>query len=364
MFGQKKWITWKKLKDRWDKVDFELFGFSKEGLQPYSKYKGQTIEWPQSASECENTIFRLNDVERIEKKFSLGPESPESKEVTRLIRNLGEKMGRERREKEEWAKKLPPLWVTAIKAPKNANNVKSEESLVDEESPHTLDHESFIRELRVSYENDSEIKIQLPGKTAVTYNCKNLGFRDGQTKTWKTFISILQEPVKTYNIGPATQTSANIRQRIRSYDANLKILKEIDKKLREFLNNTYSLSLPRDFKLYERCPEEKTGTYRFKFQVGEASTGVTVTNEYENHKKSQLIAEMKDLTERWHKKRKAGREAEASKIGTKIALAAKVAKEKGWLSEDEIREMLEPDTKKEKEVYDPYENVEDRAPDY
>ena len=44
--------------------------------------------------------------------------------------------------------------------------------------------EEKISQTKMSFENDSSILLELPGKPPVEYNCRQMGFRSQETKTW------------------------------------------------------------------------------------------------------------------------------------------------------------------------------------
>jgi len=77
------------------------------------------------------------------------------------------------------------------------------------------DVEDFIKNLRVSYESDSEVKIQEPNRIGKTFNHGSLGFSSNQTKQWKAFINVLQDPPHIYELGPAHKSSDALRKKIR-----------------------------------------------------------------------------------------------------------------------------------------------------
>ena len=133
------------------------------------------------------------------------------------------------------------------------------------DTPQIDDHEAFVRNLRISRESNSEIKIQQPGKPPTICHCTALGFRDENTKSWKALLRILESSDHIYNVGPAHDSS---NQRLKSYDAKQKRLREISKKLVNLVNEKYSLEIPENLSLFERCPQEKEGTYGPKFKTG------------------------------------------------------------------------------------------------
>jgi hypothetical protein len=223
---------------------------------------------------------------------------------------------------------------------------------IDQKSETTeTDVESFVKNLRVCYENDNEIKIQVPGKTAKTFTCQSLGFQDNATKTWRLLTEILQDPPHTYCVGPAHRNVNGKKEDLPFYHSQQKLLREINKKLVNFFNSNYSVEIPNNYKLYELCKGEKPGTYRFKFKViGEAERALESS-------KNQTINEIKKLCREYKK-------TQNDTTLERIAGLAKIATDSDWLTSDEIKEMLEQDKEKEKYIYDQFENIKDREPDY
>jgi hypothetical protein len=122
--------------------------------------------------------------------------------------------------------------------------------------------------LQISYLDNTEVKIQYRGKSK-NWNCDALGFRDSNTKEWKDFLGILKDRDHVYILGPAYSINKGTQQKERNtdYDKNLKLLKEIDKKLIIFLNKNYPVIFPEKFHLYERRPDKGDGIYSFKFKT-------------------------------------------------------------------------------------------------
>lgn len=135
----------------------------------------------------------------------------------------------------------------------------SKHSEITEEADNSVsnDFEVFVRKLRVSYESDSEIKMQEPRMPAKLYNCIALGFRDQRVKTWKMLLSILQAPDHSWNIGSAHVNSGGKKQIVRYYSSQLKLLGQINIKLGNFIGNTYGRQMPKKFKIYERLKMRK-----------------------------------------------------------------------------------------------------------
>ena len=71
-------------------------------------------------------------------------------------------------------------------------------------SPESLKRlEEKISQTKMSFENDSSILLELPGKPPVEYNCRQMGFRSQETKTWRMLIDILSSSPHTFNFGVA-----------------------------------------------------------------------------------------------------------------------------------------------------------------
>ena len=65
-------------------------------------------------------------------------------------------------------------------------------------SPEALSKlEEKVAQTRMVFENDSSILLELPGKPPVEYNCKQMGFRSQETKTWRMLADILSSSPHT-----------------------------------------------------------------------------------------------------------------------------------------------------------------------
>ena len=94
------------------------------------------------------------------------------------------------------------------------------------------------------------------------------------------------------------------------------------------------MEFPKNYKLHERCKTEKSGTYRFKFQVvfDDGTVGYYETK-YESYSKDRLVKEIKLLAQNYRNKH-------SGVVMDQFSMAAKVALSKEWLSNDEIADMI------------------------
>lgn len=234
-----------------------------------------------------------------------------------------------------------------------ASNSKNKETVQD--------FESFIRELKVTSENDNKVKFQPYRKKSVTRSIDIIF--DGNEKLKESFMEILQKP-HTYDLGPS---SIN-RQRIKSYENKRDRLRRMDKKLRSFLNKEFTaiVQIPFGFKLYELCKEEKNGTYRFIFKVEEPSNfNGKIEETYNSLTEKDLLEVIKKLKEQYYNKEIPDDNKEIFK---ELIVAAKIAVKKNYMSRSDLEKMLELDKNKDKDKedirYDPHENEEPKEIDY
>lgn len=231
--------------------------------------------------------------------------------------------------------------------------IQAEPSLVTQKSV-SSDYETFIRSLRVSYENDEQIRIQEPNKPSHPYTYKSFGF-NATGKTWNMFLQILQDKDKSFNVGPAHKISGNIRKRLKNYDANLAFLKALNKKWISFIHKTFGLKAPQGFKIYEPPTKNKPGIYLFKFQVVDSNGGKTEKT-YSRYTKEKLLSIIQDLR---NKKRP------LNTLEMDIATDTLMEIQKrGFLSKKEIEtianELTESYKGEEILKFDPYENDPER----
>jgi hypothetical protein len=202
--------------------------------------------------------------------------------------------------------------------------------------------EDFVRNLRVSFENDNEIRIQEPNEIAKCISCQSLGFRNNKAKAWNTFIEILQNSPHTYYIGPAYEyvqvysdpdkiegekrklKYSGKGERKKSYDRRYKRLREISTKIVPYLNDHYPVQIPSKYKLFEQCSDDNT--FKFKFQV---------MSREEASNKDKVLGEFESCTEEY-------RETEDPSLLEKIHELALTILEREWLTNDEIKNAIQP----------------------
>ena len=133
----------------------------------------------------------------------------------------------------------------------------------------TNDIDSKVRQLEISFESDSSISIRAPGKKAIPYDCRHLGFRDSETKAWKYFMDIISGNTHSFNWGPAYEhkEDSRIRLKIKHYDAQWKLCDEICKRLKSFFEKEFGWNFPKGYKLYEYIALGPDGERRFKFRI-------------------------------------------------------------------------------------------------
>ena len=158
--------------------------------------------------------------------------------------------------------------------------------------------EEKISQTKMSFENDSSILLELPGKPPVEYNCRQMGFRNQETKTWKMLIDILSSAPHTFNFGVAyiyPDGSRKNRQKCKDYDAKWKLLDELNKKLLVFFKREFSWNFPDGYKLYKNAVTGKDGEKSFKFIVESPSLQDEVAP-LDNIEKRFLSLDESDLT--------------------------------------------------------------------
>ena len=168
-----------------------------------------------------------------------------------------------------------PAVLNKLKEVLNANQFR-DLSQEKQESPvaHKLADE-HIRNLEVSFENDSTILVKADKRPTIPYDCRQLGFRDNRAKGWKFFVGILESETHNFNFGAAySYPDGSCKNRIKNkaYDAGWKLCNDLCKKLMLFFAREYNVSFPNGFKLYEKKPSGPPGTRQFKFKIRKPSS--------------------------------------------------------------------------------------------
>jgi hypothetical protein len=191
--------------------------------------------------------------------------------------------------------------------------------------------EDFIRNLRVSYENENEheIKIKEYNKRRKTINLDFLSH--GQRET---FIKILSDS-GCYFIGKAGGKNTLERQ---IYDRKQKLLKSINKNLIDCINKKISFQFPETYKLYELHKAGGTGCYKFKFQVEEERE--SYKTKYERYEKNDLLNVLHGMAREYSNKPE-------NYLKTRINIIKNVLIKKDGMTEEEIREFIDPSTDEE-----------------
>ena len=177
----------------------------------------------------------------------------------------------------------------------------------------TLDHsqslatDEDVAQLRIGFENDSTIIVKAHKKSPIPYDCRQLGFRDQYTKTWRFFTDTLTNHDHTFDFGVAYFFPDGTRKnRIKSkdYDARWKLVHELNCKLLSFFRKEYGWEFPNGYKLYQKS-DRGNSERKFKFQIdppsSEASFIPSATREsvearYFQLNENDLIQEIKNLT--------------------------------------------------------------------
>jgi hypothetical protein len=196
-------------------------------------------------------------------------------------------------------------------------------------------HDSFITSLRISTQNDSEVNFQLPGKEPVPCHYKRLGFKKKGT-VWKEFMSILEND-GIYNLGPSSD---------KEYERKRKCVRIINEKLIDFLKGAYLPDLSSDFKLYERAKAERSGTYRFRFQVpAKHSVNDTMEKKHSGLTKEKVLEFLRNKASDYIELSKiSGVERtltlEEEKLINQISDYSSLALQKKWATDKELKEIL------------------------
>ena len=157
----------------------------------------------------------------------------------------------------------------------NSNQLNLLSQTSDESSISHEEVDKQVRELEISFENDSTILIKTDKPPTIPYDCRQLGFRDNRAKGWKFFIGILEGQSHNFNFGTAyTYPDGSYKNRIKNkeYDAGWKLCNDLCKKLMMFFSREYGILFPTGFKLYEKISSATAGERQFKFKIIQPSS--------------------------------------------------------------------------------------------
>ncbi len=118
----------------------------------------------------------------------------------------------------------------------------------------------FIRRMTVFPRNNFEIYIKEGHDfQPKPYSYSELGFGSHKSKIWNTFLSIIEKYPHIYDVGkPIHKDYFKMRNRLFT----------INSKLVPFLGRQFNIPMPERYRIYERCPEQGTGVFKFKFHIG------------------------------------------------------------------------------------------------
>ncbi|HDK82157.1 MAG TPA: hypothetical protein ENH31_06245 [Nitrospirae bacterium] len=240
------------------------------------------------------------------------------------------------------------------------------------------DKDRFIKSLRVEVVNDSEISIQEPGKSPIPCHYKDIGYKKEKTDPWKLLIDTLRQDSSIISLPQRTlsgtrnkgdelkielfglsridtdikssgiHNNTDIKSfgiRNKEYDRKRKNLSRLNEKLTDFFRDKFQIDLPKGYKLYESYGHNQ-GKYSFKFKVPglRTFTGPCTPDRCAGMSKDQPLAKIKSLADQHNK-------TGDCTIFSDLGMAASIAKEKGWITEDEMEKLLNPDpTEKEKKL--------------
>ncbi len=188
------------------------------------------------------------------------------------------------------------------------------------------DIEDFVRSLTF-YFSDPCIFVRAPNRRFTPHTLPSIGFRKPDGVTAQDFISILTNSSgPSYSLGPSHYFSGGRNMRdvssdgtcepqsnedhedgvktgiheepqkieISDYQKKKARLKDINKKLCQFIKKEFGLPLKSKFNLYELNPSKGAGEYKFKFQT--QAIKAVKTDAFLGMEKSEILKELKILS--------------------------------------------------------------------
>jgi hypothetical protein len=199
-----------------------------------------------------------------------------------------------------------------------------------------------IDEIRLIYDNDEQILIQVPGNLPKPYPAHLLGFNRTSGKTWKDFLNILKNPPHTYDQGQANSRVGGKKIRNSAYDNRRKRRGEINRKLCAALKQHLNVDIPDGYNLFE-LSHEGAGTYGLNCKVGDDEPEQVIDLAIPDKKlkemgSSELIEYTKALAETYIKEKENGTPTDETKLS--FEKVAKIAVKRGLMTKAEISDLL------------------------
>ena len=322
-------ITGRQLMNNYDLSEYELrLAIENNELQAYNE-KGDQIFPPEPMPEGFSIESMLDRVSKDRKWPGADPIEDDADDFRFYVENV-----------KAFLEKTRPTASQQASTEKQHDQGEKEKAIKDSDD--------FIRNLKIYYVNNEQIKIQVLGKDATPYLYSTFGFRNSTTKQWKTLINILQDPPYTFFLSP---------------DKHRKRIAEINKKLIKFFRThpAFSLEIPENYKIYEGSMEVSK-KYRFKFQVASEVKG-TLESKYASFPQDKLIDEFYKYCEKYREQKnkpvidKKEHDVVINRLIEGIKLTSTIALEKEWLTSQDVEDAIKPD--EETYVFNPYENEED-----
>lgn len=190
------------------------------------------------------------------------------------------------------------------------------------EQPQQDDPETFIRNLTFSATNDIELTIKAPGKKpTMGHSFEAMKFRSSTTDEWKELLKIVKAPFPVFKVGTT-------RDR-KEYDKRNNLLKRINQKIIEHLQDYFKITVPEGFKAYALDKSMGAGVYTFIFKT-EACTA----NEDE---RGITLDQLERLAEMYHETDDSIRRKAAF---NKFVELGEKAVDKKWIERDMLAPMI------------------------
>jgi len=214
----------------------------------------------------------------------------------------------------------------------------------DDKQEHGLSSElEKVKDLIFAYENDSEFKVKAPGKGYKLFTYHSAGFKNPLTNECRTFRDMLQGKLP-YRIGKTGKVHGTVvnKQENEQYDKARKLLMNINKKIRKFIQDELHIKISDNTRLYERVPAEGQGVYDWIFQTG-PSAELDIKKFSHDLSDDEIMEELKLLIEQYCK----GKE----EYSEEITYYGKMAMERNIITEDRLNKMIKDKMEIYKDIY-------------